>query len=383
MSSLPVLFLARGGDIDGQQRQVLNLAAGLAHHRTPLTAILSEPGNLLNELRTLGVDAEVSRMRSWRSLGRIFDRYVDANRLLTIARRRAIKIVHAHDVWRSEYARFLAKRLGTPYIVHIRGPLDLRDIKKHRLRDADIIIAIAQRYIDDLVAAGIDRDRIVLVDDAVDLQLFDPEQADPSYIQRSFGINGRRLVGLVGRLSPFKRVSEFIDILTRLPPSVVATVDFVIAGEWDTAKYRERVKAQVRGSGLEPRIHFVGHCPSHHMPQMLSGLDLLVTLSGGSTMFEAMAMSTPVLSIRSDGRHSLHTRHGHTAWCVDGSDSEVAAEALAHLLDNNDLRQRLGHAAREWVVRNLSSATMVNRTERVYEMLAQRHAGDDARSRFD
>jgi glycosyltransferase involved in cell wall biosynthesis len=116
---------------------------------------------------------------------------------------------------------------------------------------------------------------------------------------------------------------------------------------------------------------------------MLSGLDLLVTLSGGSTMFEAMAMSTPVLSIRSDGRHSLHTRHGHTAWCVDGSDSEVAAEALAHLLDNNDLRQRLGHAAREWVVRNLSSATMVNRTERVYEMLAQRHAGDDARSRFD
>jgi hypothetical protein len=108
-----VLFLARGGDIDGQQRQVIYLAEGLA--RQDLTVYASEPGELHSELARRTVDSRVTRMSSWRSITRIVDRYADAYRLLGDARQKRIRIVHAHDVWRAEYAHFIARRLAIPY----------------------------------------------------------------------------------------------------------------------------------------------------------------------------------------------------------------------------------------------------------------------------
>jgi glycosyltransferase involved in cell wall biosynthesis len=367
---LPVLFLARGGDIDGQQRQVLYLAAGLAEQGTPPVVALSESGDLLRELHALAVDVCVARMSPWRSVGHIIKRHVDARQLLRLAVNRQIRLVHAHDVWRAEYARLIAKRLQIPYVVHVRGPLAPRDIKKHRLGLADGVIAIAQRYVDDLLHAGVEPARVTLIDDAVNLELFDPKHADPSYIRRSFGIEGSLLVGFAGRLSSFKRVCDFLDIIKRLPADLTNSTHCVIAGEWDNPQYRREVERALVGLDLEQRVHFIGRCPSRFMPNWLSSLDLLVTMSGGSTMFEAMAMNKPVLSIRADGRHSQHTRHGDTAWCVDGDDADVAAAALARLLRDEPLRQRLGYAGREWVAQNLSSATMVANVRAFYQELA-------------
>jgi glycosyltransferase involved in cell wall biosynthesis len=95
------------------------------------------------------------------------------------------------------------------------------------------VVSIAQRYVEDLVHAGIEPSRTVLIDDAVNLELFNPEQAERGYIQRSFGINGPLLVGLVGRLSPFKRVCELLETIKLLPRDVLSSAEFVLAGEWD------------------------------------------------------------------------------------------------------------------------------------------------------
>ena len=360
----PVLFLARGGDIDGQQRQVIYLAEGLA--RQDLTVSASEPGELHNELVRRTVDSRVTRMSSWRSITRIVDRYADAYRLLGYAREKGIRIVHAHDVWRAEYAHFIARRLAIPYVVHVRGPLTPRDIKKHKLNNADALIAIAQRYVDDLVKSGIDPRRIALVDDGVNLDLFNPSHADPTYLARNFGLKDRLLVGIVGRLSAFKHIDDFLNIVSRMPPATEQAVMFVIAGKWDNAEYRDQISETVRRLGIASRVAIVGRIPDSDAPKLLSSLDLLVTLSGGSVMFEAMAMRKPVLSIRTDGRHSEHTRHGQTAWCIDGHSADAAAAELTYLLNDQALRHRLGQDARLWVEQHLSSQTMVDKVTAVY-----------------
>lgn len=371
MSQSSVVFLARGGDIDGQQRQVLYLADGLARQDVVVTTAVSEAGELHEALQRCGVDSRVTRMSPWRSIAHLPHRHVDAWRLLRIARDRTPHLVHAHDVWRTEYARFIARRFGVPYVVHVRGPLSPRDVRKHRLALADMVIAIAQRYVDDLVQCGIDPGRIALIDDAVDLSLFAPSRADPSHIRRNFGIEAPLLVGVVGRMSAFKQISEFLRAFQRLPADVAASTRVVIAGEWDNDAYRREVMAEVAKLGLADRVHVIGRCPSDLMPQLLSSLDLLATLSGGSIMFEAMAMGRPVVSIRSDGRHSVHTRHGHNAWCVDSSDPDIAAQALGHLLAHAGLRASLGQAARQWVEQNLSSTVMIAKVRALYEDLAR------------
>ena len=268
-----------------------------------------------------------------------------------LARAKGARIVHAHDVWRAEYRRFIARHFALPYVVHVRGPLSARDIKNiactSPIPSSRSLSAMSTIWSGPVSSSS----RIELIDDAVNLDLFAPAHADASYIRRNFGIDGSLLVGLVSRLSPFKRVCEFLDIIHALPLEVDNFVHFVVVGEWDNADYQRQVESAVIRLQLELRVHFIGRCPSRLMPSVLSGLDVLVTLSGGSTMFEAMAMGKAVLSIRSDGRHSQHTRHGHTAWCVDGDDPAAAAEALAppaqgrsHATQPWSCRPRLGDA---------------------------------------
>jgi glycosyltransferase involved in cell wall biosynthesis len=369
VQGVPVLILSRSGSIDGSQRQLLYLVQKLDQQRWPVTVALDGAGEFKDALCALDIEALVCRMSPWRLLTSCPARYRDAYRLLTLARARNIRLVHANDVWRAEYAGFIARRLGIPFIVHVRGPLAPRDIRKHRLHRADAIIAIAKRYAADLAAAGIDSRRVAVIDDAVDCGRFFPLQADCGNIRRDLVGEGSLLVGLVGRVSKFKRVLEFLEMVARLPPEAAASARFVVIGDWSEQDYERRIRNALLRLDLATKVRFLGRRPGEDMPSLLSSLDVLVTLSGGSVMFEAMACGTPVLSIRADGRHSEHTRHDETAWCVSSDDPSVAARALAHLLHDEALRRRLGAAGRRWAKQYLSVEIMAENTQALYERL--------------
>lgn len=372
-ASFRTLHLGRGGAIDGQQRQLFYLATGLAARGLPPAVILDAAGALKDELLACDIYTHVRSMSSWRSPSRILRRYVDAMNLLKLARPLELRLVHAHDVWRAEYARFVARYLGIPYVVHVRGPLSARDIHKHRLKLADAVIAIAQRYVDDLIAAGIDRERIALIDDAVDLSLFSPSTVLPSRAPDTLPQNGAPVIGIVGRVSPFKRMSEFLEIVAKIPAFTPTRPTILIIGDVEDTAYARRVSDDVERLDLSRQVVFTGRKNAGEMPGILAGLDLLVTLSGGSVMFEAMAMGKAVLSIRADGQRSRHTRHGETAWCLDTEDPLTCAREAARLIEDNGLRERLGSAARDCVVRNLSIETMVTRTITLYDRITAPH----------
>jgi len=364
----PLLILSRGGPMDGLQRQLLYLAAGLDRRAFSPTVILSEESALQAAFAAAGVEHAIRRMSPWRSALRVPGRIADSLRLTRLARRMRARLVDAQDVWRAGYALFVAKRLSLPTVVHVRGPLSARDIAKHRLDRVDALIPIARRYADDLVGAGIDPQRIEVIDDAVDVGMFTPERAEPGFLKRRFGIGDGIKVGIVGRITPFKRIIEFVEAVAALPGEARRQARFVIIGAWNEPEYREAVEALVARLGLGEEVIFVGRVEDE-IPAVLADLDLLVTFSGGSVMFEAMAMETPVLSVRTDPRHSEHSRHGETAWCVTTDTTAEASAALARLIGDGDLRRRLARGGFSHVREYLSVDAMVAKTERLYARL--------------
>ncbi len=365
------LFLARGGAIDGQQHQVLYLATALAKRQLPPVVVLDSDGPLFEELESAGIEVHCAKMSSWRAPARLVQRYLDAFQFLKIASPHKIGVVHVHDMWRAAYARFLARRLDVPYIVHVRGPVSVRDVEKYRLAQANAVVAVAQRYLDDLVAAGVAPERIRLIDDAVDASFFDPAAWGSFGAATARAPDAAPVIGFVGRITPDKLVRELLDIVAKLPAYTRLQPRVLIAGEWSDQGYGRLVGATVARLGLERQVEFAGRLPSRKIPQLLASIDLLVTLSGGSVMFEAMAMAKPVLSVRADGRHSLHTRHGETAWCVDTIDASACARELARLLEDPPLRHRLGDAARAWVVAHLSIGDVTAKTAALYDELTR------------
>jgi len=362
-----IMLLARGGPLDGSQRQLVYLVGGLDRSRYEPIVVLDRLGPLTDCLLDRDIEVHVMPMRPWRSFPGGLMRYIDALRIARLGRRRRAELVHASDMTRSRYMHFISRRLGIPSVLHVRGPMSQRDIVKHKMARASAVVAIAQRYHQDLLGAGISPRCVELIDDAVDLEQFRPGLSGRDYLQRQFSIDGRVLVGLVGRIEPFKRVVEFLEMIAPLARNPGGSEAFLVIGRPKQTLYYRTVLDAARRLGLEQRVVFAGHC--RDMPRTMSALDVLVTMSGGSVMFEAMACAKPVLSVSADGRHSVHTRHGETAWCVTAAGPAPATAALARLIDDEPLRRRLGESARAWAERYLSPATLADRTQALYDRL--------------
>jgi glycosyltransferase involved in cell wall biosynthesis len=270
-------------------------------------------------------------------------------------------------MWKAGYMHFVARHVGIPSVLHIRGPIAPRDIRKHRVARSSAVIAIAERYRLDLLASGISPLSVEVIDDAVDIDSFRPALAGREFLKERYGANGRVLVGLVGRIEPFKRVLEFLEVIAPLARDPRRSVTYLVIGRAKDEDYYQAVQDSVKRLGLAESVILTGHCGE--IPQALSALDILVTMSGGSVMFEAMACAKCVLSVRLDERPSVHTRHDETAWCVTTNSPEPATAALARLIDDEPLRLRLGQAARAWVACHLSPAGMAEKTQAVYDRL--------------
>ena len=364
-----ILYLGRDWNFDGAESQLFYLTGGLDKSQFDSVVLLDRAGPLTQKLIMHGRPVYHQRFSPWRSFPKAIFRYSDAWKALALAQRHNIDLVHASDLWRAPYALFISRRLRVPCVIHVRGPVLPHDIAKHRLAAADAIISIADRYRNDLINAGIPSNQISVIDDSVDLDRFNPT-VTPADIPcpETFTLSANTvLVGVLGRVEPFKRILEFISVIAALPREVQAKAFYLIIGQPGPADYMREVQRAIDRHGLASRVILTGR--SGDSAAILARLNILVTMSGGSIMFEAMAMSRAVLSIRPDGRHSVHTRDRETAICVTATSAAPAGQALAELIDNDTLRWQLGRAGRIWAQRHLSIDQMCRKTERLYAAL--------------
>ena len=362
-----VMLISRGGALDGAERQLCYLAEDLDRTRFEPVVVLDAECPVAEHLRSGGTEVHVRALHPWRSLRGVVMRYVDALALTRLAKDRGVTLLHASDLWKSRYALFVAERCNIPAVIHVRGPIDEHGIRKHRLADASALIPIARRYEDDLVRLGLPPERIQLIDDAVDLERFQPDTPGREEFRTRYGVGDRVAVGLVGRVEPFKRVLEFLEMVAVARRSATERAAYFVIGQDGPEAYMQQVREAVTRLGLQEEVRFTGRLDN--MPQVLAGLDILATLSGGSVMFEAMACGKTVLSVRQDNRPSEHTRHNETAWFVPAREAGPASDELLRLLGDAELRARLGRGAVEWVKDHLSHKLMIERTQAVYERL--------------
>ena len=359
-----VLLIARDWALDGAERQLCYLAAGLDPARFTPLVLLDRHGPVSTHLASLGIAVHATPLRHWRRFPAALFRYYDALTATRWARRQDLALVHASDPWKAPHALFIARRLGLPAVVHVRGPVTARDVAKHHLRAAAAVITIAERYRAPLLSAGLDPARVHVIDDAVDLARFTPDAPSAAAFRARHVPPNCLAIGIVGRLEPFKRIVEFLEAAALVQAQLPNAATFLLIGQSGPDAYMQQVRATIARLNLAPHVVFTGRCAD--MPVALGSLDLLATFSGGSVMFEAMACARPVLSVRPDDQHSLHTRHNETALCVTTDQPAPAAAALTRLLQDAPLRTRLGTAARAWVAANLSPQTLVAQTQSVY-----------------
>jgi glycosyltransferase involved in cell wall biosynthesis len=196
----------------------------------------------------------------------------------------------------------LARALAKPVTITARGT-DLNQVPdfasprkqiQWAAAEADGLITVSRALRDKLVGLGVAAERVEVLRNGVDLDMFRP--MDRNAARRELAFNGRTLIS-VGNLVPLKGH----DIGIRALPGLPGTALVIVGAGPD----RDGLESLARTLGVEDRVRFLGRRMHDELPRLYSASDALVLLSSRegwpNVLLEAMACGTPVVATRVGG----------------------------------------------------------------------------------
>lgn len=363
MRKLRILQVSSAESLGGGERHVIDLAKALMDrgHQLHFAVRRSSP---FREMLA-GTDAHFHEL-ALRNASDVFS----AAKIALLIHKENIGTVHGH-VARDYPVCGLAARMA---------PVDLfltrhhyRPFVRSRLYDWTIaparnLIAVSESVAETLRNAFPARaDRIVVIPNWVDSSVVGGDSREVS--RERLGIKRRVAVAVVGQLTPLKRQDLFIRAADKLISEGFDDVDFVIVGgsENSEADYIEELTRLVRDSSLGERIIWTGYVPD--FSKQLSAIDLLVAPSENEgfslVVAEAMAAGVGVIATRAGGLAEL-VQDGRTGVLVPVDDLDALCDAMRSLLTDDELRRRLGGAARAEVRDRFDREKIIDRIEQLY-----------------
>ena len=209
-------------------------------------------------------------------------------------------------------------------------------------RFADAIITTSKGVADDLVAHfGVPRGHIRVVHNPVDLQAIAAASAEALDAEHARLWSHPAIVA-AGRLADAKNYPLLIDALAELRRTVPARLFILGEGERE-ATLRERVAKL----GLDDAVVFCGF--QRNPWKYIARADVFALSSRyegfGNVLIEAMACGVPVVATASPGTREI-VSVGTDGLLVDHHEPEALAAALARVLSDSPLRQRLSQGAK-------------------------------------
>lgn len=174
---------------------------------------------------------------------------------------------------------------------------------------------------------------------------------------------GARLL-FVGRLAAVKGLPMLLDALAALAKER-PEITLRLAGDGPD---RGALEARAKRLGIANNVEFLGYQSQAQVRELLQRTDAFVMASFAEgvpvVLMEAMAACVPVVATRIAGVPEL-VDDGDSGFLVAPGDVQALTEKVSLLLDDADLRNRLGAAGRAKVERKFNIATEADRLCRI------------------
>ena len=263
----------------------------------------------------------------------------------------------------------LAKgRLGAPMVFEVRdlwpelpiaagalrNPLLVaaaRWLERRAYHGSAHVVALSPGMADGVAATGYPRDRISVIPNSCDLDLFRATDEDATRFRARFPwLGDRRLVvyaGTLGRINGVGFLAEVAAAARRRDPEV----RFLVVGD---GMEREAVETRARSLGVwEDNFFMAPPVPKHEMPAVLRAADLATSLflpieamwhNSANKFFDALAAGCPP-AINYGGWQADLLRETGAGLLLDPDDPEAAAASLLDLLADRAALGAMGDAA--------------------------------------
>ena len=244
-------------------------------------------------------------------------------------------------------------RLGVPHVLNVHAPLawEGATFRSQSLQEAaeyleDVALKHAQRIVanssemrDQIIAAGVDPEKVDVVINGVDLDLFSP--IGPAH---RVGDDGSIVVGFSGSLKAW----HGIDVLGAAFRKAASDPRLHLLVVGDGPLRTEIVRL---ASDLPGRVTMTGAIPLEEVPAWIRAMDIAVAPYPPLDRFYFSplkildAMACGIANVASDiGQIPDLLRGGNAGVLVPPGDANALAEAILSLAEDPERRKRLGNA---------------------------------------
>ena len=224
-------------------------------------------------------------------------------------------------------------------------------------RKADHIAVVTPAFRERLIEDWeVPEQRISVVPNGVETQLFSPHIADPQ-LRKNLNAEEKFVVSYIGTLGLAHGLETLIGAAERLQ-FIAPQVLFLLVGD---GAERERIAALAKSKNL-PNICFVPQQPRERIPAYICASDACLVLLKKSPVFETV-IPTKMLEFMSCARPVILAVDGHARSILESSRSgiytppenaDALCDAILQLQQQPSQRQAMGRNGREYIVQNLS-----------------------------
>lgn len=239
------------------------------------------------------------------------------------------------------------------------------------LHHADAVTTISQALREDLIRRSISPEKVFVVPNGVDTEVFKPIEPDAELIQR-YGLHNHFVIGFIGSFYFYEGLDVLVDAATIvLNQRRDAKLLMVGEGEAD-AMLRQRIPETLREQFI-----FTGNVPHTEIRRYYSVMDMLVYPRKASRLtelttplkpLEAMAMEKVVIASDVGGLREL-LDDGNAGFLVEADDEKALADQLDWLAENESERLAMATQARRFVVQHRTWEAVVSSYWPIYQML--------------
>jgi len=304
-----------------------------------------------------------------------------------IAKSEKIKRVHSASGFASFISAYFLKRsLGLPYFIYVYG-LDFLTLQKKWLKRRLLAMIFKQadgfvgcsKFTQSLIKNFCQRFKIDL-SKKKSIVLYPGVDAikaradlDQRHLREKYNLEDKKVLLSVGRLIGRKGFDKVIEAMPLILKKLPNTVYFIV-GE---GLFRKELEKIVKNLNLENAVKFLGSVSDKSLPYFYNLCDILLMPSRfiqargdvegfGKVFLEANLYGKPVIGGNSGGVPEA-ILDGKTGFLVDPESPGDIAEKAIRLLEDDDLRLKMGQAGRARAVNEFNWKKLISEFKREIE----------------
>ena len=315
-----------------------------------------------------------------------------AHRLEAVARQVRPHLLHAHSpVLNAIPALRVGRRLGLPVLYEVRAFWEdaavdhgrtregapryrlSRALETYALKRADAVTTICEGLRSDIIARGIDPQKVTVVPNAVDVEKFVIGREPDVTLRRQLQLEDAIVLGFIGSFYAYEGLTVLLEALPKIL-AVEPRARLLLVGGGPQEGY---LKQRAAAMSLEDKVRFAGRVPHSEVERYYDLIDVLVYPRLSTRLTELVtplkpleAMAQGRLLAASDvGGHRELIRDRETGVLFRAGDVDALAGTVLELLADSRRWPQLRAGARRFVETERNWTSSVARYRQPYHRL--------------